>query len=279
MKSSIAAMIVACERFVAKNPAQTGSIAFLITSDEEGPAFDGTQAVLRQLHQDNAIPDFCLVGEASSTAKVGDVIKTGRRGSMTAFLQIHGVQGHVAYPQLAKNPIHEALAPLAEIVAHRWDEAIPPFPATTLQFSDIHAGTGAFNVIPGIVEAHFNLRFSPHITPETIKQTVENILKKHGCEYTLTWKIGGKPFLTPKEHPFVQIVTDAIHKTVGYAPTLSTDGGTSDGRFFAEYGCPVVEVGPQNATAHKVDECIEVSALEQLTDIYEAILSATLSRT
>jgi succinyl-diaminopimelate desuccinylase len=279
MKSSIAAMVTACERFVAKNPQQAGSIAFLITSDEEGPSIDGTQAVLRELKAKNEIPDWCLVGEASSTEKLGDVIKIGRRGTLSGFLKIKGIQGHVAYPQLAKNPIHAALLPLAEICNVKWDEAVAPFPATTLQFSNIHSGTGANNVIPGLLEASFNLRFSPQITPEEIKKIIEGILTKHGCEFEIKWTLGGKSFLTQTSHDFVQKIASTIEAKMGYAPELSTAGGTSDGRFFAEYGCSVVEVGPNNATIHQIDECIDIEELDELSALYEAILAATLSRT
>lgn len=276
MKSSIAAMATACERFIAKYPNHKGSIAFLITSDEEGPAIDGTQAVLKILKEHNQIPQWCLVGEASSTDKLADTIKVGRRGSMTGYLKIIGKQGHVAYPQLANNPIHQAMAPLAEIAALTWDEATPPFPATTLQFANIHAGTGATNVIPGIVEANFNLRFSPQITPEHIQQTIEGVLNKHECEYEIKWVVGGKPFYTDDSSQFIQTVSHTIEKTLGYAPIHSTSGGTSDGRFFAEFGSEVVEVGPINASIHQVNENINVDELEQLSMLYEEILKALL---
>lgn len=277
MKSSIAAMVTACERFVIKHPDHLGSIAFLITSDEEGMAEDGTQAVLKQLAARQEIPSWCLVGEASSTDKLGDTIKVGRRGSLTGYLKIHGKQGHVAYPQLAKNPIHDALVPLNEIAQYEWDKAIPPFPATSLQIANINAGTGTNNVIPGILSADFNLRFSPQCTPEEIQQIVEKILQKHGCQYELTWRLSGKPFFTPPTSKFVQILAATIEKELGYAPILSTSGGTSDGRFFAEYGTQVVEVGPQNATIHQVNECIFLEELEQLSLLYEKILVSLLT--
>jgi len=278
MKSSIAAMVTACERFIAKNPTPSGSIAFLITSDEEGPAIDGTQAVLRRLKLDNAIPDWCLVGEASSTEKLGDVIKIGRRGSLSGALTIEGTQGHIAYPQLADNPIHAAFSALGEIAALPWDQATADFPATHLQFSYIQSGNpAANNVIPGSLTAHFNLRFSPFIAPETIQHTVGSVLQKHNCRYRLTWTLGGKPFLTPKDSPFVQAVVNTVQAVMGYSPECSTSGGTSDGRFFAEYGCAVVELGPNNATIHKVNECIDVVELEQLSLLYEQILYTTLT--
>lgn len=276
MKSSIAAMATACERFIEKHPNHQGSIAFLITSDEEGPALDGTQAVLKILKERNQIPKWCLVGEASSVDKLADTIKVGRRGSMTGYLKILGKQGHVAYPQLAANPIHHGLLPLAEITAHVWDQAIPPFPATTLQFANIHAGTGATNVIPGTLEANFNLRYSPQTTPAHIQETVENILKKHGCQYELNWVVGGKPFYTPDSSTLIQTVSHTIEKTLGLAPIHSTSGGTSDGRYFAEYDCEVVEVGPINASIHQVNENIKVDELEKLSELYEQILISLL---
>lgn len=272
MKSSIAAMITACERFVQRYPKHQGSIAFLITSDEEGPALDGTQAVLKQLALQHRVPKWCLVGEASSSKQLADTIKVGRRGSLTGYLTIIGKQGHVAYPELAMNPIHQAMAALAEIAAFTWDKGAPPFPPTSLQFANIHAGTGATNVIPGTLEANFNLRFSPQTTPQFIQKTIEEILQKHGCEYQLEWKQGGKPFYTPPESQLIQTVSRTIEKTFGYRPEHSTSGGTSDGRFFAEYGAEVVEVGPINASIHQVNECINVTELEKLSELYEAIL-------
>ncbi|MGE3320055.1 MAG: succinyl-diaminopimelate desuccinylase [Candidatus Berkiella sp.] len=277
MKSSIAAMITACERFIKNHPNHPGSLSFLITSDEEGPAIDGTQAVLKALQQQNLIPKWCLVGEASSTEKLADTIKVGRRGSMTGYLTIMGKQGHVAYPQLAHNPIHHAMAALDEIVSHVWDQGSAPFPATSLQFANIHAGTGATNVIPGTLEANFNLRYSPLTTPDRIQQTVENILTKHGCQFELRWVIGGKPFYTPDTSQFIQKVSHTIEKTLGYAPIHSTSGGTSDGRFFAEYGTEVVEVGPLNASIHQINEHICVDELEKLSELYEEILISSLT--
>lgn len=276
MKSSIAAMATACERFIKNHPNHKGSIAFLITSDEEGPAIDGTHAVLKILKERNQIPQWCLVGEASSTDKLADTIKVGRRGSITGYLKIIGKQGHVAYPELANNPIHKAMAALAEIAGLTWDIATPPFPATSLQFANIHAGTGATNVIPGVLEANFNLRFSPQITPEHIQATIENVLKKHDCEYEIKWTIGGKPFYTQTSSKLIQTVTHTVEKVLGYAPVHSTSGGTSDGRFFAEYGTEVVELGPINASIHQVNEHINVDELEQLSMLYEEILVSLL---
>lgn len=281
MKSSLAAMVVACEHFIAQYP-QAENIAFLITSDEEGPALDGTQAVLKILAQRDEIPQWCLVGEPSSTEVLGDVIKVGRRGSLGASLTILGTQGHVAYPHLAKNPIHLSFKPLQAIIDYSWDEARAPFPATTLQISNIQAGTGATNVIPGSIKADFNLRFSPQITIEHIQQTIENILKTHDCEYEITWNASGKPFYTPPTSQLIQATVTAITEKTGKAPELSTSGGTSDGRFFAQYGCEVVELGPVNRTIHQINECTNIAELETLTAFYESILatlfSATLSR-
>lgn len=277
MKSSIAAMCTACERFINKQPNHPGRISFLITSDEEGQAVNGTQAVLKTLHERNLIPKWCLVGEASSTDKLADTIKVGRRGSMTGYLKIMGKQGHVAYPQLADNPIHRAMAALEEIASHIWDQVSPPFPTTSLQFANIHAGTGATNVIPGVLEANFNLRYSPQTTPDRIKNTIEGILTQHGCLFELRWVIGGKPFYTPDSSEFIQAVSHTIEQTLGYAPIHSTSGGTSDGRFFAEYGTHVVEVGPINASIHQINEHILVDELDQLSELYEQILISLLA--
>ncbi|MFI4937806.1 MAG: succinyl-diaminopimelate desuccinylase [Candidatus Berkiellales bacterium] len=274
MKSSIAAMITACERFLTKYPAHQSSIAFLITSDEEGPAKDGTQAVLKMLSERKEIPQWCLVGEASSSEKLGDAIRIGRRGSITGYLKIFGVQGHVAYPQLAKNPIHNALSALQAITSQKWDHGDQIFPATSLQFANIHAGTGATNVIPGVLEANFNLRYSPQSSPEVIQKTIETLLRKHDLEFELNWHLGAKPFYTTASSVFVQKIVTIITHEMGYAPELSTAGGTSDGRFFAEYGCEVVELGPNNATIHQVNECIDLKQLEQLSMLYEKILMA-----
>lgn len=277
MKSSIAAMVTACERFLNNSAPLKGSIAFLITSDEEGQALHGTKAALEKLHAQGEIPQWCLVGEASSEHKLADVIKIGRRGSLTGKLKIRGKQGHVAYPQLAKNPIHVAFAPLQEIATYPWADEHPPFPATTLQFAQIQAGHGSNNVIPSELNALFNLRFSPHYTAEVLKEKIESILQKHGCDYGLAWHQSGKPFLTPMHSEFVQKIANTIEKTCGYSPILSTAGGTSDGRFFAEYGTHVVEVGPNNASIHQINEFIDLAELEQLSQLYEAILNDLLS--
>lgn len=273
MKSAIAAMIIACQNFIAQYPNHPSSLAFLITSDEEGPALDGTQAVLKELQKRDEIPAWCLVGEASSTDKLADTIKVGRRGTLTGYLEIKGIQGHVAYPHLAKNPIHLALRPLQEIADWIWDEGIGPFPPTTLQFVNIQSGTGTNNVIPGNLKTNFNLRFSPKITPEDIQQIISSIMQKHDCEYDLKWVLSGKPFYTAPNSHLVKIVSNTITQEMGYTPIHSTAGGTSDGRFFAEYGCEVVEVGPNNATIHQMNERIEIAELVQLAKLYEKILA------
>lgn len=272
MKSSLAAMVTACERFIAQYPEHSGSIAFLITSDEEGSGQHGTSAVLKQLASRNKIPDWCIVGEASSEQRLADVIKIGRRGSVTGTLKIYGKQGHVAYPHLASNPIHFALPIIQSIVDLSWDEGTPPFPPTTLQFSDLRAGTGATNVIPGVLEARFNLRHSPLSSPEIIQEKIQAILDHSGVSYSLEWQIGGAFFYTSPEKHLVQQVAATIEETLGYACTLSTSGGTSDGRFFAAYGTEVVEIGPNNRTIHQANECIDLNELEALSILYEKCL-------
>lgn len=272
MKGSLAAMVVACENFVAAHPDHTGRIAFLITSDEEGPAINGTVKVVEWLGENNEQIDYCLVGEPSSTAEVGDVIKNGRRGSLGAILNVKGIQGHVAYPQLARNPIHQAAPALAELSTTEWDKGNEFFPATSFQISNINGGTGATNVIPGNVEVIFNLRFSTELTAEIIQERAEAILDKHGLDYDLQWNLSGQPFLTA-EGALVDAAQQAIRSATGLETELSTAGGTSDGRFIAPTGAQVVELGPVNATIHKVDECIKADDLDILTDIYEKLLA------
>ena len=272
MKGSLAAMVVACENFVAAHPDHTGRIAFLITSDEEGPAINGTVKVVEWLGENNEQIDYCLVGEPSSTAEVGDVIKNGRRGSLGAILNVKGIQGHVAYPQLARNPIHQAAPALAELSTTEWDKGNEFFPATSFQISNINGGTGATNVIPGNVEVIFNLRFSTELTAEIIQERAEAILDKHGLDYDLQWNLSGQPFLTA-EGALVDAAQQAIRSATGLETALSTAGGTSDGRFIAPTGAQVVELGPVNATIHKVDECIKADDLDILTDIYEKLLA------
>ena len=276
MKSSIAAMVTACERFVANHPGHAGSIAFLITSDEEGPSVDGTVKVVELLEARGEKIDWCLVGEPSSKERTGDIIKNGRRGSLNGMLHIHGRQGHVAYPQLADNPIHRAAPALAELVALDWDSGNAHFPPTSFQISNIHAGDGTVNVIPGSVEVLFNLRFSTESTVESIRTRTHAILDRHGLDYALDWKLSGHPFLTP-EGELVEAARKAIRKVTGIHTELSTSGGTSDGRFIAPTGAQVVELGPVNATIHKVNECIRVSEIDDLSVIYEEILKHLLS--
>ncbi len=276
MKGSVAAFVTACERFIANHPDHKGSIGYLITSDEEGPATGGTVKVIEHLENRNEKIDWCLVGEPSSTDKVGDVIKNGRRGSLGCTLTVKGTQGHVAYPHLADNPIHRITPALTELCAQAWDQGNDYFPPTTFQISNIHAGTGATNVIPGEVEVVFNFRFSTEVTPEQLQQRVEQIFNQHQLNFTTEWNLSGMPFLTPKGE-LVTAISDAIKETTGYAPALSTSGGTSDGRFIAPTGAQVVELGPLNATIHKINECVKVADLDALSDIYERILENLLT--
>jgi succinyl-diaminopimelate desuccinylase len=275
MKGSLAAMLTACERFVASHPDHKGSIAFLITSDEEGPSINGTVKVVETLEQREEKIDWCLVGEPSSTARVGDVVKNGRRGSLGARLVVSGVQGHVAYPHLADNPVHRVAPALAELAAIEWDKGNDHFPPTTFQISNIHAGTGATNVIPGEVEVVFNFRFSTETTAEALQQRVETILDQHGLDYCIDWTLSGQPFLTPAGE-LVSAACDAIRAVTGHDTELSTAGGTSDGRFIAPTGAQVLELGPVNATIHKVNECVSTADLDTLSDIYEKILEELL---
>lgn len=267
MKGSIACMTVAVEAFLQSTPQFPGSIAFLITSDEEGPSVNGTVKVIETLEARGEKIDYCLVGEPSSTNKVGDVIKNGRRGSLGAKLTVLGKQGHVAYPHLAKNPIHSAAAALAELASTEWDEGNEFFPPTTFQISNIQSGTGATNVIPGEMEVIFNFRFSTELTEEIIRERAEAILDRHGVEYDLEWTLSGHPFLTPVG-TLVSSISDAIKETTGTTTELSTAGGTSDGRFIAPTGAQVVELGPLNATIHQVNEHVNVDDLATLTGIY-----------
>jgi len=271
MKSSIAAMVVAVEEFVTRTPDAAGSIAFLITSDEEGPAVDGTATVCDWLAAQGVRPDYCIVGEPTSVRTVGDMIKNGRRGTLSGRLRVKGVQGHIAYPQLALNPIHAAAPALAELVATEWDRGNAYFPATSWQMSNIHAGTGAGNVIPGECVVDFNFRFCTESTPQALKDRVESVLRRHGLDFTLDWTLGGEPFLTPTG-TLSSAVGDAIRAVTGVETTLSTTGGTSDGRFIARICREVIELGPVNATIHKIDESVEVASLEPLKDIYRATL-------
>ncbi len=271
MKGSLAAMVTACERFVAHHPDHKGSIAFLITSDEEGPAHDGTVKVVEHLEARGEKMDMCLVGEPTSNSQVGDVIKNGRRGSLGCVLTVHGQQGHVAYPHLADNPVHRFAPAMAELTSEVWDNGNEFFPKTTFQISNIHAGTGATNVIPGDLEVTFNFRFSTEVTEQQLRKRTEAILNKHNLNYSINWALSGQPFLTAKGQ-LVEAMTAAIKSVCGYETELSTSGGTSDGRFIAPTGAQVVELGPLNATIHKVNECVGVEELDQLSEIYEQIL-------
>ncbi len=272
MKSSIAAMVCACENFFRDKDTINGSIAFLITSDEEGPAINGTVKVIEHLINNNEKIDWCLVGEPSSTNTLGDVIKNGRRGSLIGDLTIHGVQGHIAYPHLAKNPIHLFAGALKELSNEVWDNGNEHFPPTSFQISNINSGTGASNVIPGELKIQFNLRFSTEITEQQIKQRIENILNTHTLDYTLTWTLSGLPFLTP-DGELVNAAQQAIKTVCDLETELSTAGGTSDGRFIAPTGAQVVELGPINESIHKINENINIIQLEQLTRVYSEILN------
>ena len=277
MKSSIAAMVCACESFLSDKKAistlqSAGSIAFLITSDEEGPAINGTVKVIEHLTNNNEKIDWCLVGEPSSTDTLGDAIKNGRRGSLGGDLTIHGVQGHIAYPQLAKNPIHLFAGALQELCDEVWDKGNEFFPATSFQISNINGGTGASNVIPGELNVQFNLRFSTELTDQKIKQRVETILNKHKLNYTLNWTLSGRPFLTA-DGKLVEAAKQAIKTVCGINTELSTSGGTSDGRFIAPTGAQVVELGPVNKSIHKINENINLAELEKLTEVYTEVLN------
>ena len=276
MKGSLPAMLVAADRFVAKHPTHKGSIAFLITSDEEGPATEGTVKVVETLVERGEKVDWCIVGEPSSTELVGDVVKNGRRGSLNARLVIKGKQGHVAYPHLARNPIHLAAPALAALAAEMWDEGNDFFPPTSFQISNIHSGTGATNVVPGELEALINFRFSTESTVEGLQARVRALLDQHGLDYELHWTVSGLPFLT-EPGALLNGVAAAIKQVTGRDTQPSTSGGTSDGRFIATMGTQVVELGPVNATIHQVNECIKASDLDILTDIYEATLERLLA--
>jgi succinyl-diaminopimelate desuccinylase len=276
MKGSLAAMITATERFLDQHPDHHGSIAYLITSDEEGVAIDGTVKVVEWLQARNEKIDWCLVGEPTSSDKIGDVIKNGRRGSLGGVLTIRGVQGHVAYPHLAKNPVHLFSPALAELVAMEWDHGNEFFPPTTFQISNAQAGTGATNVIPGELQVVFNFRFSTEVTDAELRTRVETILNRHGLDYHIDWQLSGQPFLTP-EGELVDASRQAIKSVCGYAAELSTSGGTSDGRFIAPTGAQVVELGPSNATIHKVDEHVTITELDILSNVYQQILGNLLT--
>jgi len=276
MKGSLASMVIACERFIQNHPDHKGAIGFLITSDEEGPAVNGTVKVIEYLTETNEHIDMCLVGEPSCTSQLGDTIKNGRRGSLGAKLTVNGTQGHVAYPHLASNPIHLIAPALAELSAIEWDQGNESFPPTSFQISNIHSGTGATNVIPGDVEVLFNFRFSTELSQEKITLRVEKILDAYGFDYTIDWVLSGHPFLTPKGE-LVDAAQAGIKEITGINTELSTAGGTSDGRFIAPTGSQVIELGPLNATIHKVNECVATKDLDNLSLIYEKILEKLLT--
>ncbi|WP_029407630.1 succinyl-diaminopimelate desuccinylase [Thiomicrorhabdus sp. Milos-T2] len=268
MKSSIACFMAASKRFVNDYPNHKGSIAYLITSDEEGPAVNGTVKVIETLEARNEKIDYCLVGEPSSSNKLCDSIKNGRRGSLSGHLTIKGIQGHIAYPELADNPIHNVAPALEQLVQVQWDHGNEYFPPTSFQISNINGGTGATNIIPGEVSIQFNFRFSTEHSPESLQESVHAILDHHNLNYTLNWTLSGLPFITPAEGEMIQAITKASKEQLGYEPKLSTGGGTSDGRFIAPTGAQVIELGPLNATIHKIDEQVSVSDLNQLTELY-----------
>lgn len=275
MKGSLAAMLSAVHSFVSKHPQHKGSIAFLITSDEEGPFINGTTRVIDTLEARNEKIDWCIVGEPSSTELLGDVVKNGRRGSLTGHLQVKGIQGHVAYPHLARNPVHQAAPALAELASTTWDQGNEFFPPTSFQISNLSAGTGAGNVIPGEMQIQFNFRFSTEVTDQQLIERTRAILDKHQLEYSLDWTFNGQPFLTDSGE-LVSATTAAIDKVCARKTQLSTAGGTSDGRFIAPTGAQVIELGPVNATIHKVNECVKIDDLYLLAKTYEAILEHLL---
>jgi succinyl-diaminopimelate desuccinylase len=275
MKTSLSAMVVAVEQFLSKGAPSKGSIAFLITSDEEAAATDGTVKVVEMLQARGETIDYCIVGEPTSVERLGDMIKNGRRGSMGCVLKVKGIQAHIAYPQLGRNPIHQVAPALAELAAMQWDQGNEYFLPTSWQMSNIHGGTGAVNVIPGDVEILFNFRFSPESSPESLQQRLEAVLKKHGLEYDIAWRVSGMPFLTPRGD-LTAVLGAAIQEVCGLEPAISTDGGTSDGRFIARICPQVVEFGPVNATIHKLNEHIELSAIEPLREIHLRVLGKLL---
>jgi succinyl-diaminopimelate desuccinylase len=277
MKSGLAAMVTACETFVGAHSDHRGTIAFLITSDEEGPSVDGTRRVVEVLQARGEKIDWCLIGEPSSEKQLGDTIKIGRRGSLSGRLTVHGVQGHIAYPQLADNPIH-ALAPaLAELASRSWDNGNAHFQPSTFQVSNLSAGTGAPNVIPGELKARFNIRFSTEQTVESLQKTVEELLRRHGVKYSLEWFISGYPFLTAPG-ALSNAASRAVREQLQVNPELSTGGGTSDGRFIAPMGAQVIELGVVNATIHKVNECVRVADIDRLHALYVRTLELLLAR-
>ena len=276
MKGSVAAFVVALERFVAAHPDHRGTVALLLTSDEEGDAIDGVRRVAQVLRERGQRIDWCITGEPSSTATLGDLLRVGRRGTLSATLAVRGIQGHVAYPDKARNPIHLALPALAELTARRWDEGYETFPPTSLQVSNIHAGTGANNVIPGELQVLFNLRFNPHWTAAKLEAECEAVLRAHALDHTIHWHRGGEPFFTP-EGPLRDAAREVLARFAGTVPEESTGGGTSDARFIAPLGAHCVEIGPVNASIHKVDEHVSVADLERLPDLYLMLVERLLA--
>ena len=272
MKSSLAAMVTAIERFLANNTLNF-KLAYLVTSDEEGPAINGIKRVIETFDSSKTEIAYRLFGDPSSSESLGDTIKIGRRGSLNGKLKLLGVKGHVAYPHLAKNPIHIAAPMLSELVSETWDRGNEHFPPTSFQISNVHAGVGVSNVIPAGIEIDFNFRYSTETDDELIKERVVNILNKHTLDYEIEWSLSGKPFLT-QASDFIEIISDSVQNVVGKKPLLSTAGGTSDGRFIAPTGAQVVELGPSNKTIHKINECVQIDDIEQLSTIYEKILIA-----
>ena len=277
MKASLAAFITAIEAFIAQHPQHKGSIALLITSDEEGPAVNGTVKVVETLKARNETLDYCIVGEPTCVSSLGDTIKNGRRGSLSGYLTVHGVQGHIAYPHLAKNPIHLAAPAIAELAGITWDNGNEYFPPTTWHISNINGGTGATNIIPGAVSLIFNFRFSTASTVESLQAKVHEVLDRHALKYDLKWELSGRPFLTPKAD-LANAMSTAIAQVTGIEPELSTSGGTSDGRFIADICPQVIEFGPCNATIHKLDEHVAVADIEKLSQIYQKTLEQLLMR-
>jgi succinyl-diaminopimelate desuccinylase len=276
MKGSVAAFVIALERFVAKHPDHRGRVALLLTSDEEGDAVDGVRKVADLFRERGERIDWCITGEPSSKAKLGDLLRVGRRGTLSATLTVRGIQGHVAYPEKARNPIHQAMPALAELAARRWDDGYETFPPTSLQISNINAGTGANNVIPGELRVLFNLRYNPNWRATQLEQECETVLRAHGLEFEVQWHRGGEPFHTP-EGPLRAAARDVLEKFGGGAPEESTGGGTSDARFIAPLGTQCIEIGPVNASIHKVDEHVAVEDLERLPDLYLELIERVLA--
>lgn len=275
MKGSLAAMVVAAERLAATDPAALDGLCFLITSDEEGPAVDGTRRVVETLTERGRLPAYCVVGEPSSMDRLGDVVRTGRRGSLTGRLAVRGVQGHVAYPDKASNPVHQALPALQALATHRWEPDDPDFPATRLQWVELHAGVGADNVIPGELTATFNLRYNPAQDEAMLREKVESVLDGHGLDYRLDWHLSGRPFIT-RGGPLLEAMDAAVAELTGQTPRHDTGGGTSDGRFIAPAGVDVVELGPVNASIHQVDENVLIEDLEILARMYQGVMERVL---